>query len=261
MADPYLGFDDWVEDQDNPHVTVNAAAGALSAGGNAIVDVTFASDADDTLSASEWTGGAVIRIAGSITATRVMTAPATARKVEIWNDTSQSVTIRSASPSDPVVDVTIAAGARVGIVSDGADIRSGASGDSSTTPQASAADIRSGAADVFLTPERIEAAAELVTLTDAATIAVDWSAFITGELTLGGNRTLGNPTNGKPGTTRTIFVVQDGTGSRTLAFAANYKFQSGTPPTLTTDANGLDVIQIICRTTTEFIVTSALDFS
>lgn len=128
-------------------------------------------------------------------------------------------------------------------------------------PKATAADIRSGAVDKYIAADGVTSAAAVVTLTDAATVAVDWSTFINGVVTLGGNRTLGNPTNPIVGTTRTIRVIQDGTGSRTLAFAANYKHPGGTAPVLTTTPNAKDFFQIFCVSSTEFFVTRALAFA
>lgn len=55
-----------------------------------------------------------------------------------------------------------------------------------------------------------------VALTDAATIAVDAALSNTFFVTLGGNRTLGIPTNAADGETMNIYVTQDGTGTRTL---------------------------------------------
>lgn len=72
------------------------------------------------------------------------------------------------------------------------------------------------------------------TLTDAATIAIDLSANNFFKVLLGGNRTLGVPTNIVEGQSGQIDVYQDGTGSRTLAYSWVYQFASGTAPTLTT---------------------------
>lgn len=128
--------------------------------------------------------------------------------------------------------------------------------------KATAAEVRSSAAgNLYVAAEIIESASALVALTDAATIAVDWDTGIVFSVTLGGNRTLGNPTNGQPGTWRTIIVTQDGTGSRTLAYGANYKHPAGTAPTLTTDIAAVDVLSILCVTSSLFYVFSALDLS
>jgi hypothetical protein len=81
-----------------------------------------------------------------------------------------------------------------------------------------------------------------VALTDAATVAVDLSLGNFYTLTLGGNRTLGAPTNQTAGQSGVIVITQDGTGSRTLAYNSVWKFPSGTAPTLTTTANAVDVL-------------------
>lgn len=82
-------------------------------------------------------------------------------------------------------------------------------------------------------------------LIDAATIAVDASLSNVFTVTLGGNRTLGQPTNPKDGQSITIFITQDGTGSRTLAYHADWLFPGGTDPTLTTTAAAVDVLSAI----------------
>lgn len=79
-------------------------------------------------------------------------------------------------------------------------------------------------------------------LTDGATITPDFSAANNFSVTLGGNRTLANPSNLTAGQSGTIVVTQDGTGSRTLAYGSNWKFPGGTAPTLTTTASAVDVI-------------------
>lgn len=98
--------------------------------------------------------------------------------------------------------------------------------------------------------DQVWAAADYVTLTDAATIALDMSTFINGTVTLGGNRTLGNPTNTKNGQSGCIEVLQDGTGGRTLAFASNWKFPGGSAPTVSAAASARDTIYYRVRSAT-----------
>lgn len=82
-----------------------------------------------------------------------------------------------------------------------------------------------------------------VTLTDAATIATDASAGVYFRVTLGDNRTLGEPSNPTNGQTCTWEVIQDGTGSRTLAYNAIFAFGTDVPePTLSTTASKRDFI-------------------
>lgn len=83
-------------------------------------------------------------------------------------------------------------------------------------------------------------------LTDAATIAIDarnGGDPIVCDVTLAGNRTLGAPTNASDTRRIIIRVKQDGTGSRTLAYNAIYRFPSDIPsPTLSTAAGTTDII-------------------
>lgn len=112
----------------------------------------------------------------------------------------------------------------------------------------------SGASGTVVSASQIESASAAVALTDAATVSVDWDTGINFTVTLGGNRTLGNATNGQPGTWRTIQITQDGTGSRTLAYGNQYVFPGGTEPVLTTAASAIDRLSIYCRSSTVFEV-------
>lgn len=101
----------------------------------------------------------------------------------------------------------------------------------------------------------------LNTLTDAANIATDCNAGNVHTITLGGNRTLDNPTNVEPGATYCWIVVQDGSGSRTLSFGANFKFTDGSVPTLSTGPAAVDVLTAIALNSTTLLVASQLNFS
>ncbi len=82
-----------------------------------------------------------------------------------------------------------------------------------------------------------------VTLTDGATIATDASKSNLFTVTLGGNRTLGNPTNMADGQIMMWEIIQDGTGTRTLAYDTKFTFGTDvTSPTLTTTINKRDYI-------------------
>ena len=86
---------------------------------------------------------------------------------------------------------------------------------------------------------------------DAANIAVDFNAGQNFALTLADNRTLDNPTNCVPGQVGSIFIVQDGTGSRTLAYGSSWDFPGGTAPVLSTDAAAVDRLDYIVQTSTD----------
>lgn len=82
----------------------------------------------------------------------------------------------------------------------------------------------------------------IAALTDGATITPDFAAANNFSVTLGGNRTLANPSNLTAGQSGSIVITQDATGSRTLAYGTYWKFPSGTAPTLTTTASAVDVL-------------------
>ena len=84
-------------------------------------------------------------------------------------------------------------------------------------------------------------------LTDGATITPDFSLANNFSVTLGGNRTLANPTNLVAGQSGVIFVNQDATGGRTLAYGSYWKFTGGTAPTLTTTASAVDVLAYVVQ--------------
>lgn len=119
-----------------------------------------------------------------------------------------------------------------------------------TFDETTAAQYRANTADKALSTDQVWASADYVALTDAATIAVDMSAGFNFSVTLADNRTLGAPTNTKNGQTGAIVITQDGTGSRTLAYHANWKFAGGIDPTLSTAAGAIDVLfyQVISST-------------
>ena len=79
-------------------------------------------------------------------------------------------------------------------------------------------------------------------LTDGATVTADLSNANNFVLSLGGNRTLANPSNLAAGQSGVIAIAQDGTGGRTLAFGSQWKFKSGVAPTLTTTPNAVDLL-------------------
>lgn len=84
---------------------------------------------------------------------------------------------------------------------------------------------------------------KVVTLTDAATIATDASLGNVFAVTLGGNRTLGAPTNPVDGQEIHYRIRQDATGSRTLAYNAAFRYSTTRPsPTLSTTAAKVDYI-------------------
>jgi len=81
------------------------------------------------------------------------------------------------------------------------------------------------------------------------------------QLTLSGNITLANPANLTAGTTGSIFIIQDGTGSRTASYGTSWDFIGGTAPTLTTAASSVDRIDYIVLDSTNIHAVATLAYS
>lgn len=99
-------------------------------------------------------------------------------------------------------------------------------------------------------------------LTDGTNISWDIDNGEYAYVTLGGDRTLDNPTNVKVGGLYRLRVTQDGTGSRTLSFGSNYKFPGGVEPTLSGGANDVDLLEFIAHdSSTLYLVNALFDIS
>ena len=80
-------------------------------------------------------------------------------------------------------------------------------------------------------------------------------------LTLGTNSNLNRPSGLTAGQTGSIFVIQDGTGSRTLSYSSVFDFAGGTAPTLTTTASAVDRIDYVVRSSSSIHAVATLALS
>lgn len=96
-------------------------------------------------------------------------------------------------------------------------------------------------------------------LTSASTITIDCDAGNNHSVTLGHNTTFANPTNQTAGQAGSIFITQDGTGSRTAAWGSNFLWKGGTVPTLSTAAASVDRIDYIILASTKIHAVATLD--
>ncbi len=90
----------------------------------------------------------------------------------------------------------------------------------------------------------------ITTLTDAASITSDFAVGNNFLVTLAGNRTLAAPSNAVAGQSGSIYIIQDGTGSRTLGYNTVFQFVSATVPTLSTGAGDVDMLLYMARSAT-----------
>ena len=94
---------------------------------------------------------------------------------------------------------------------------------------------------------------------ESGTVTLDFGSANNYKMTLTGTSTLGAPTNASGGQSGSIFILQDGTGSRTLAYNAVFAFAGGTAPTLTTAASGQDALLYYVQDPSTIITTSVLN--
>jgi len=102
---------------------------------------------------------------------------------------------------------------------------------------------------------------EITTLSSASTVTANFADSNNFTLTLGQNLTLANPTNLTAGQSGSIFLVQDGTGSRTITFGSYWDFAGGTAPTISTAANSVDRLDYVVRSSTSIHAVATLAYS
>ena len=85
----------------------------------------------------------------------------------------------------------------------------------------------------------------LQTYTGTGTTTIDWTKGNKAKFTFGSqNETITFTSPSKPGAVQLI-VVQDSTGGRTITWNTTIKWVGKTVPTLTTDANGVDILSFL----------------
>jgi hypothetical protein len=192
--------------------------------GDGIRDGTY------TMTAAKITGGSITGVTFSSSAATI-----TGGSVTGVTFSSSSATITGGSITG-ITDLTVADGGTGASTLTGIIKGSGTSALTTATAGTDYAGIDT--AQTFTKGQR----GEITALVDGATITPDFADSNNFSVTLGGNRTLANPTNLTAGQSGVIVITQDGTGSRTLAYGSNFKFPGGTAPTLTTTASAVDVL-------------------
>jgi len=140
------------------------------------------------------------------------------------------------------------------------NIKQGASTTASgVVEKAEVSEVAAAAQDKYLAADHLALASAPVTLTFASTVAIDWKAAAANfELTVTGDCTLGNPTNGIPGTWRTILVKGSSSTEREITFGNQF---GGEVPEITdvTDTKWYQIF-LYCVSATHFLA-SARDAS
>ena len=100
---------------------------------------------------------------------------------------------------------------------------------------------------------------QITGLTSSANITIDMSTTNNHSVTLAHNTQFENPSNQVAGQSGSIFITQDGTGSRTAAWNAAFKWKGGTAPTLSTTAAAVDRIDYIIASSGNIHAVATLD--
>jgi hypothetical protein len=197
-------------------------------------------DCGDGLRDGTYTMTAVKITGGTINGTTI--GATTAAAVTATTMTGTTIT-GSVAVKSPYFDATTSAGGAARNASGTSQIQWGAGGGDNVTVEVNAN--FSGSATFAK-----RAVGTVDGLTDGATITPDFAEANNFSVTLGGNRTLANPSNLSAGQSGVIVITQDGTGSRTLAYGSYFKFAGGTAPTLTTTAAAVDVLAYYVESST-----------
>ena len=221
-----------------------------------------------------------LEFTGGLTEDVNVIIPAVPKSYYINNKATQvsagtDITVKTASGDG----VNIPVGSRIAVICDGVSVFSAinpnafgfgtaASANIGTgntdVPDVSIADVRYSqlaAANTFTSTNSFKQVdSPIVTLTDAASVAINFNSGNHFLVSLAGNRTLENPTNGKVGQVGHIYIVQDATGGRTLSYGDMYNFPSGTAPVLTSVSGSVDLLVFSQRATSVLDAVIIKDF-
>lgn len=200
-------------------------------------------------------GGAVTSVAGKTGAVTLAKADVGLGNVDNTSDANKPISTATQTALNAKVDTSRTLSAS-GLATGGGDLSANRTID---VAAATAAEYRVGTATKAVSVQNAWSAMAEVALTDAGTIAWDLSTGIDFTVTLAGNRVLGNPTNVTVGKKGRLRVVQDGAGSKTLSYSANYEFAGGTAPVLSTAANAQDVLYYDVIATTRMLLSILKD--
>jgi len=114
-----------------------------------------------------------------------------------------------------------------------------------------------GTAQTFTAGQR----GEITALTSATSVTIDMADSNNFSCTMAHNIAFANPSNDTAGQSGSIFLTQDGTGSRTASWGTDWEFAGGTAPTLTTTAAAVDRIDYVIRTTSSIQAVATLNLS
>ena len=101
----------------------------------------------------------------------------------------------------------------------------------------------------------------ITTVASSASITFDFNSSNNYQVDLGHTATITNPLNCTPGQSGSIFLTQDGTGSRVVSWGSYWDFAGGVAPTLSTAALSADRIDYVVHSATSIHAVATLNLS
>ena len=126
---------------------------------------------------------------------------------------------------------------------------------SGTLTWASAGDATLAGSNSWTGPQR----GAIDALTSSASITINMGTGNNHSVTLAHNTAFENPSGQVAGQSGSIFITQDGTGSRTASWEGNWKWKGGTAPTLSTAAGAVDRVDYIIAASGSIHAVATLD--
>jgi len=223
-------------------VTSNDVTGAVGTtktwqiqSGKTIVKGMVMTGVDSSAPSTRSVTGVVMDYTGTALQLKITSIVGTGTGIVTWQF-HLAATGAGAVPSSRAVNTS-------GLASGGADLTADRT---ITVPAATTAEARALASTTAaMTPGGMGAAMAPQALTDGATVDWDVSAKPVATWTLGGIRNLNRPTGGQKGRWYYCDLIQDGVGSRTIAWHAAFTHRAGVP-LLSTGAGKRDAIALLC---------------
>lgn len=113
----------------------------------------------------------------------------------------------------------------------------------------------SATANKLVDAAHINSAGAIIPLTPGTNVAVDMTTGINFSLAMGGPYTLSAPSGTVNGRSGCFVLTQDGTGGRTLAYNAVYKYAGGIAPVLSTAPAAVDLLCYFVKDSSNIMLT------
>jgi len=253
--------------------TTNNSATATLGGTDAEDDIVWA--AFGIVTATSTSGlsvsGSAITLAPTLATGAAFNTDRSGNDVLIYGDVSDSNTLKKGTLTELAAGMPITSvaggGTGVGTLTDGGILLGQGTGDIEAMDALGTGVIVIGDGTTDPTTESLVDTArtwtaaqrgEITALTSATTVTIDMAVSNNFSCTMGHNIAFANPSNDTAGQSGSIFLTQDGTGSRTASFGTDWEFAGASAPTLSTAGGSVDRIDYIIMSGTKIQAVATL---